>query len=79
MYYSNKLSLLLVACPKTGTKSVEDYLMKIDPDGHRHRLELNGKTISSKDLYFGSITHAHAWEFRDALGEEVFNKTNVFV
>lgn len=77
MYFSKKLSLLFVACPKTGSSSVEAYLMKIDPSGEMFSLTLNDKKITSKDMHYGVVGHAYAWELKQALGDEIYNSLHV--
>jgi hypothetical protein len=78
MYFSNKLSLLFVACPKTGSTSIESYLMDIDPEGQKFRIHINDLKISAEDVYSGVIGHARAWELKEALGDDIYNKLDVF-
>ena len=63
MYFSKKLSLLYIACPKTGSRSIESHLMKIDANGEKHGITLKNKKITSKDMHYGVVGHARAWEF----------------
>ena len=77
MYYSKKLSLLFIGSPKSGTRSVEKYLMKIDSAGENHSVTLDHKKITSKDMHFGVVGHARAWELKSAIGEEVYNQLQV--
>lgn len=77
MYYSKNLSLLFIASPKSGTKSVHKYLLKIDPDGERHSITLDNKKLTSQDMFYGVVGHARAWELKKALGDH-YNKLNVF-
>lgn len=78
MYFSKKLSLLFIACPKTGSTSVESYLMDIDPDGQKFRIRFEDLEITSKDVHSGVIGHARAWELKEALGDDMYNKLHVF-
>ena len=78
MYFSNKLSLLFIACPKTGSTSIESYLMDIDPEGQKFRIHINDLKISAEDVYSGVIGHARAWELKEALGDDIYNKLDVF-
>jgi|AntRauTorckE5430_2_1112549.scaffolds.fasta_scaffold02667_3 hypothetical protein len=77
MYYSKKLSLLFIGSPKSGTRSVEKYLMKIDSAGENHSVTLDHKKITSKDMHFGVVGHARAWELKRAIGEDVYNQLQV--
>jgi len=78
MYFSEKYKLLFIACPKTGSKSVKKLLMEIDPTGQYNTIEFNGLKITSKDMHYGMVVHARAWEFKNALGEENYNSLMVF-
>ncbi len=78
MLYSKKLKLLFVACPKTGSTSVEAALLKLDPEGQRFALEHGGRTYTSADVDSGSLGHATALEFQRILGAEAFATLRVF-
>ena len=78
MYFSEKLSLLYIACPKTGSSSIESFLMKLDSSGNNFKIEINNKLITSKEMHYGVVGHAHAWEFKEALGEQIYNQLHVF-
>jgi hypothetical protein len=78
MYFSKELSLLFVACPKTGSTSIESYLMDLDPNGQKFRISHDDIEITSEDVYHGVIGHSRAWELKDALGDGVYNKLHVF-
>ena len=77
MYYSKKLSLLFIGSPKSGCFSVQKHLMKIDADGQTGSLAMDHKKITSKDMHFGVVGHARAWELKSAIGEEVYNQLQV--
>jgi hypothetical protein len=78
MYFSKKLSLLFMACPKTGSSFIEGYLMDLDPNGQKFRISHDDIEITSEDVYHGVIGHSRAWELKDALGDGVYNKLHVF-
>ncbi len=78
MFYSEKLGLLFIACPKTGSTSVETFLSELDPEGTRFKIHLPERTIDSRDVTSNSLGHATAREFRDVLGEERFGGLFVF-
>lgn len=77
MYFSEKLKLLFIACPKTGSTSIEDYLIKIDPKGIKNKIVYKDVEITSKDMYYGVLGHARAWEFKEALGHKIYNELTV--
>jgi hypothetical protein len=78
MFFSNKYNLLFIATPKTGTVSVHEALQKIDPDGERHKISLEDRTIRSEDTEKGILGHARARELKKVLGEEQYDKLNTF-
>jgi hypothetical protein len=81
MFYSPKYDLLFIAIPKTGTRSIEDALGRVDPSGERHKITLDNRTIDSSMMYHGVVGHARAWELRDAIGNERYDnmKTVAFI
>jgi hypothetical protein len=78
MYYSKKLSLLFIASPKSGSTSVEKYLMEVDSSGENHSVTLDLKKITAKDVYYGIVGHARAWELKEAMGEDIYNQLQIF-
>lgn len=78
MFYSKKLNILFIASPKTGSTSVELFLSQIDPNGEKHRITLESKTIGSQDVSGGVVGHATAGELKNALGESLYNRLNTF-
>lgn len=78
MYYSRKLQLLFIASPKTGSMSIEESLVKLDPKGELHSITLSDKQITSKDTHYGVLGHARAWEIKEALGDKNYNQLQVF-
>jgi hypothetical protein len=78
MFFSEKYNLLFIACPKTGSKSVKKLLLEIDPNGLYNTIEYNGLKITSKDMHYGMVVHARAWEFKNALGDDNYNSLMVF-
>jgi hypothetical protein len=78
MYYSKKLSLLFIASPKSGSTSVEKYLMEVDSSGENHSVTLDLKKITAKDVYYGIGGHARAWELKEAMGEDIYNQLQIF-
>ena len=78
MFYSNEFKLLFVACPKTGSTSVEEALMKLDSEGQRFSLDHGGNTYTSAHVASGSLGHATALEFQRLLGAEDFAQLTVF-
>jgi hypothetical protein len=70
--------MLFIACPKTGSKSVKKLLNEIDPNGFNHKIVYRGLEITSKDMHYGMVAHARAWEFKNALGSENYNSLMVF-
>ena len=78
MYFSKRLSLLFIACPKTGSTSIEKLLMDIDPRGETHGITTKNRKIASKNMYYGVVGHARAWEFKQALGDIEYNKLYTF-
>lgn len=76
MYFSEKHNLLVIAIPKTGTRSVEIALLEFDPSGENHSITINGKRTSGEDLREGFIGHARAVDIMDGIGKESFRKLN---
>ena len=72
MFYSSRHNLLFIAAPKTGSTSVEDCLLKLDPDGQRFRITLPERTIDSSQVRY-SLGHATASELRQLLGAERYD------
>jgi hypothetical protein len=72
LYFSEKISLLFIACPKTSSTSVESYLMDLDPSGQRFRISHDDIEITSEDVHHVVIGHARAWDLKEALGEMIF-------
>ena len=77
MFYSDRLNLLFVACPKTGSTSIEASLLQLDPEGERFRIPLPDRTIDSTMVATDSLGHATALEFRHVLGDEHYQKMRV--
>lgn len=74
MFYSQKLNLLVIGIPKTGTVAVEQALLKLDSTGETHSITVGNKTYKGKDFLRGQLTHARASEIRDVIGKEYFDK-----
>ena len=77
MFYSDRLKLLFVACPKTGSTSVEAILLQLDSEGERFRISLPDRTIDSTMVATDSLGHATALEFRQVLGDEHYRNMRV--
>lgn len=77
MFYSKKYNLLFIASPKSGSSSVENFFKKLDPDGENHGLTMSNKKITSKDMHYGIVGHARAWELKQAVGDEFYDKLRV--
>ena len=79
MFYSPRYKLLFVAIPKTGTRSIHDFLHKIDPGGYRRKLVLdNGREITIDQIGGRVVGHATARDLKNAIGAEEWDKLNVF-
>ena len=78
MFYSARFGILFIACPKTGSTSVESYLLNLDPEGQRFSLDYKGRRHTSKHVKSSSLGHATALEFRSLLGEQEFSALKVF-
>lgn len=78
MFYSEKLGLLFIAAPKTGSTSVEAFLLKIDPMGERFRITLADRIIDSRHVKTPSLGHATSREFRRLLGPQHYNSLRTF-
>lgn len=78
MFYSKKHNVLYIASPKSGSTSVEKYMMTIDENGETHSMTINGKKYKGDDMYFGIMGHARAWEIREAIGGDEYEKLQVF-
>jgi hypothetical protein len=76
MFYSNKYNLLFIASPKTGTVSIEEALVKLDPQGELWKIAVGDKKIDSMDVDSGSIGHASARELKKVIGKVDFIKLN---
>ncbi|MHB2153606.1 sulfotransferase family 2 domain-containing protein [Calditrichota bacterium GD2] len=76
MFYSRKYNLLFIAIPKTGTKTVEDVLSKIDPNGEKFSITTNEKKFVGKDFQQGILGHARAKEIRKVIGLEFYDSLN---
>ena len=77
MFYSDRLNLLFVACPKTGSTSVQAFLSQLDSEGECFRISLSDRTIDSTMVATDSLGHATALEFRQVLGDEYYRKMRV--
>ena len=77
MFYSDRLNLLFVACPKTGSTSVAATLLQLDSAGERFRISLPDRTIDSTMVATDSLGHATALEFRQVLGDEHYRNMRV--
>ena len=77
MFYSKSLNLLFVACPKTGSTSVEVTLLQLDAAGERYRISLPDHVIDSTMVATDSLGHATAPELRQVLGDENYEKLRV--
>lgn len=78
MVYSKKLNLFFIAVPKTGTTSVENELLKLDPNAETSRLTLEDRIIHGRDMKNGILGHARAKEIRNVMGKNLFNSLNTF-
>lgn len=78
MFYSERLNLLFIASPKTGSTSVESFLLKLDPDGERFRISIEDRVIDSSHVKTDSLGHATAIEFKQVLGAVKFNSLRTF-
>ena len=77
MFYSDRLNLLFVACPKTGSTSVEASLLQLDSKGERFQISLPDRTIDATMVGHGGIAHAKAVELRQLLGDEHYRNMQV--
>ena len=50
MFYSQKLNILVIGIPKTGTVSVENALMELDSTGENHSITIGSKVYKGKDF-----------------------------
>lgn len=78
MFFSKRLGLLFVAAPKTGSTSVEAYLLQIDPEGERFKITLGDQIIDSRHVASPSLGHATASELRQVLGPRAYESLNTF-
>lgn len=76
MFYSKKHNLLFIASPKSGTVSVQNVLRSIDPNGEERIITLPDRVITSKDMKYGVMGHARAYEIEAVLGKEAFSLFN---
>jgi len=74
MSYSKKYKLLFIASPKSGSSSIEKFFKEVDPHGENHSLTMPNKKITSKDMHYGVVGHARAWELKHAVGKEFYNE-----
>lgn len=80
MFYSKKYKLLFVASPKSGTRSVHDFLERLDPEGSRREINLSsGKKITSAHMPNGIIGHARARDLKVAIGKYHWNNLCTFL
>ena len=70
MFYSVKLNILFIAAPKTGSTSVENFLLQLDPGGERFKITLPDRVLDSSQVKSASLGHATARELRQILGTE---------
>ncbi|MCB0409460.1 MAG: sulfotransferase family 2 domain-containing protein, partial [Flavobacteriales bacterium] len=73
MFYSQKLKILIIGIPKTGSTTVENALIKFEPDGERHTITINDRLFTSDDFHQGILGHARAFEIKDVLGPDIYN------
>lgn len=66
--------MLFIACPKTGSTSVEASHLQLDPEGERFRISLADRVIDSSMVETDSLAHATAIEFRQVLGDDHFRR-----
>lgn len=78
MFYSKTHNLLYIASPKSGSTSVEKYMLTIDETGETHSMTINGKKYKGDDVHFGIMGHARAWEICEAIGSDEYEKLQVF-
>lgn len=78
MFYSKRLKLLFIACPKTGSTSVAEHLLSLDPAGERFRITLENGIVDSSSVKSESLGHATAAEFRAALGASHYDSLQTF-
>ena len=50
MFYSKNMKFSFIACPKTGSTSVESYLTKLDPDRGKFSITINDRIITGNDI-----------------------------
>jgi hypothetical protein len=78
MYFSKRLNLLFIAAPKSGSTTVENTLLTIDPNGERFRITLEDREIDSSSVAADSLGHATALELRKSLGADRYNSLRTF-
>lgn len=72
MFYSAKLKLLVIGIPKTGTVTVENALMKIDPLGEKSSITVNNLVYTESHFKQGIVNHARAKEIKEGIGASIY-------